>query len=101
MNNVTTPRANVGFNQAKRESIQVPGEEVQYDSELFSVSTQWDDLYLMGKTAIKHNVNLRFGVHVMSDLIGLLSFLCSENGPTANKAKYYIGCALVKAEHYE
>ena len=79
----------------------VAEEEARYDSELFSVSTQWDYLYLMGKIAIKFNVALKFGVHVMSDLIGLLSLFCGDNSYTANKAKYYIGIALIKAEHYE
>ena len=55
----------------------------------------------MGKIAIKYGANLKFGVHVMSDLIGLLSLFCGDNSYTANKAKFYIGIALVKAEHYE
>ncbi len=79
----------------------MPEEEPRYDSELFSVSTQWDYLYFMGKVAIKFNINLKFGVHVMSDLIGLLSLFCGDNSYTANKAKYYIAVALIKAEHYE
>ena len=80
----------------ERESIQ-PEEEVRYDSELFSVSTQWDYLYLMGKIAIKYDVNHKYGVHVLSDLIGLLSIFCGDNSYTANKAKYYIAFALIKA----
>ncbi len=86
--------------QGKRESTQ-PEEEVRYDSELFSVSTQWDYLYLMGKIAIKYGVNYKFGVHVMSDLIGLLSLFSGDNSYTANKAKYYIAIALIKAGHME
>lgn len=83
----------------KRESI--PEKEMHYQEELFSVSTQWDYLYLLGKIAIKYDVNYKFGVHVMSDLIGLLSLFCGESSYTANKAKYYIGIALIKAEHFE
>jgi len=55
----------------------------------------------MGKIAIKYEVNFKFGVHVMSDLIGLLSVISGDNSITANKAKYYIGLALYKSEHYE
>ena len=74
--------------------------DIKYQEELFSVSTQWDYLYTMGKIAIKYDINYKFGVHVMSDLIGLLSLFCGENSYTANRAKFYIAVALTKADHY-
>jgi hypothetical protein len=82
-----------------KESV-VAEEDIKYDSELFTVSTQWDYLYLLGKIAIKYGVNYKYGVHVHSDLIGLLSLFCAQNSITATKAKYWIAHALVKAAHY-
>lgn len=69
---------------------------IKYDSELFSVSTQYDYLYLLGKTAIKYNVDVKFGVKTLSDLMGLLGLFLAENTNVGYKARYWIGSGLQK-----
>ena len=76
-------------------------DELSASSELFSVSTQWDYLYVLGKIAIKYAVNYKYGVQVLSDLLGLLSLLSMQGSPIASKTKYWIAYAFVKALRYE
>ena len=74
------------------------GENENKDSELFSSSTQWDYLYLMGKIAIKHDINVKFGIRTLCDLIGLLGLFLYENTQLGLKTKYWIAYGLHKIE---
>ncbi len=76
-------------------------DELSSNTELFSVSTQWDYLYVLGKVAIKYGVNYKYGVQVLSDLLGLLTLLSLQNNLIASKAKYWIAYAFVKASRFE
>eukprot|EP00826_Nyctotherus_ovalis_P035213 TRINITY_DN3003_c0_g5_i3.p1 TRINITY_DN3003_c0_g5~~TRINITY_DN3003_c0_g5_i3.p1 ORF type:complete len:630 (-),score=199.41 TRINITY_DN3003_c0_g5_i3:139-2028(-) len=64
------------------------------NNELFSASTQWDYLYLLGRVAVKYGVDPKFGVRVLSDLIGLLGLFMQENSAVGMKAKYWMANGL-------
>ena len=68
--------------------------ESNYDLELFSASTQCDYLYIMGKIAMKYEVDIKFGIRALCDLIGLLGLFMQENSNIGIKTKYWIAYGL-------
>lgn len=69
----------------------------QFGNELFSISTEWSYLYILGKIYIKHSLNLKSGVLILSDCIELMKLLIEDKCPKYYKAKYWIAVALISS----
>ena len=69
----------------------------QFGNELFSISTEWNYLYLLGKIYIKHNLSLKSGVLILSDCIEVMKLLFDDKCSKYYKAKYWIGVALTSS----
>ncbi len=73
--------------------------DVQYGNEMFSISTEWAYLYLLGKISIKFNLDMRGGVEVLCDCAELMRLLGCEGCKMFYKAKYWVAYALLTAGH--
>ena len=68
---------------------------IQYSNELFSVSTDWSYLYLLGKLCIKFNMNMKDGVQILSDCMEIMKLFGLEGCTSFYKCKYWIAYALL------
>ena len=68
--------------------------EIQFDNEMFSVSTDWSYLYIFGKQFIKNGLDLKSGVLALADCIELIKFLGLDYLSAYSKARYWIAYAL-------
>jgi len=73
-------------------------ENMENELELFSVSTQWEYLYTLGRIAIKYDVDIELGIRALSNLIGLLDYLSIDKPLAKYKAKYWIAYGLYEIE---
>jgi hypothetical protein len=74
--------------------------ESEFGNESFSVSTDWSYLYLLGKIAIKHKVDVKLGVQTLADCLKIQHLLCADtNNKLCCKTKYWISVGLLLANH--
>ena len=90
-----------GLLQTLKNDSKAAEQEIKYESQLFSVSTQSDYLYLMGRIAVQYDVDVKFGVQTLSDLVGLLNLFMNGEGLTGLKTKYWIAAGLQKMGRVE
>jgi len=66
---------------------------------LFSISTEWSYLYVLGKMYIKHSLDLKGGVMILSDCIEVMKLQFEDKCAKYFKAKYWIAVALISSEY--